>query len=210
MGRILAGLIAIVGWFALVLQFVLMVTNPDNQSIPLVERIVRYFSFFTIHMNIFVSLVASAVAFFPRNKFLTHPSIQAAVVTFLSIGGVVYSLFLRSVWDPQGWQAVADHALHDATPLLFVIYWLGFAPKSGLTWADPVKWLAYPLVYVVYSIVRGAFVNWYPYHFADVTQLGYPTALLNAAFVLLAFFVAGLLYILIAKLMTRSDTAAST
>jgi hypothetical protein len=213
MARICAGIIAVVGWFALVLQFVLMFGSPDNQSIAPLERIVRFFSFFTIHMNIFVSLTSSAVAFFPRTKvgsFLTHPSVQAAVATFLSIGGIVYSLFLRSVWDPTGWQAVADHLLHDATPVLFFFYWIFFAPKIGLNWLDPLKWLLYPLAYVTYSIIRGAIVNWYPYHFADVGVLGYPTALRNAFFVLIAFLVAGLVFVLIAKLISRTSNTPET
>lgn len=213
MGKALAAIIAIVGWFALVLQFFLMLTNPGNQAIPLAERIVRYFSFFTIHMNIFVSLTASAVAFFPRTKlgaFFTRASIQAAVATYIAIGGIVYSLFLRSVWDPQGWQAAADRLLHDATPILFVTYWLIFVPKAGLTWIDPLKWLLYPIVYVIYSITRGAFVGWYPYHFADVGQLGYPAALSNAVLVIIAFLIAGLIFTGIAKLMSRAPNSRAT
>ncbi len=204
-----AAFIAAVGWCALVLQFVLMMTNPDSQGVSVIELVIRYFSYFTIHINILAALTASAVAFFP-NTFFTRPKVQAAVATFISIGGIVYSLFLRSVWDPQGWQAVADHSLHDAMPLLFVIYWLIFAPKAGLTWIDPFKWLLYPFAYIIYSIARGAIVGWYPYHFADASQLGYPVALRNAGFVLVAFLVVGLLIVALAKWMDRTQSSNAT
>ena len=34
-------------------------------------------------------------------------------------------------------------------------------------------WLAYPLVYVVYSLIRGHVVDWYPYPFLDPGPRGY-------------------------------------
>jgi hypothetical protein len=105
------------------------------------------------------------------------------------------------VWDPQGWQAVADHTLHDIVPVMYVAYWLAVAPKSGIRWIDPIKWLIFPIVYIGYALIRGAFVGWYPYWFVDVTQLGYSTALTNTAFVMIAFLVIGFVYAAIAKLV---------
>lgn len=133
---------------------------------------------------------------------------QTAVASYISIVGIVYSLFLRNVWDPQGWQAIADLLLHDAIPLAFVIYWFAFAPKSDIPWLDPIKWLAYPVVYIAYSLVRGAFVLWYPYWFVDVTQLGYPASLTNTGFVILAFVIIGFIYAGIAKAMSRTAKPA--
>ncbi|MGD9629452.1 MAG: Pr6Pr family membrane protein [Pyrinomonadaceae bacterium] len=207
MARIFAGVIAIVGWFALVLQFVIVLTSPANQPLSVPERIIRYFSFFTILTNLIVAFTTAAIAFFPGSRvgsLLSKPTSQAAVGTYISIVGLVYSLFLRAVWDPQGWQAVADHLLHDAVPLAFVVYWIAFAPKAGIGWGDALKWLAYPLAYVAYSLTRGALVDWYPYWFVDVTQLGYSTALTNAGLVLIAFLIVGFAFVTFAKLMTPS------
>lgn len=206
MSRLFAGAIAVVGWFALVLQFVLVLTVPENQSLSVAERIVRFFSFFTILTNLIVAVTTSAIAFAPRSRLGTlasRPAVNAAVAVYISVVGIVYSLFLRSVWDPVGWQAVADHILHDATPLAYVIYWLIFAPKASITWTDPFKWLAYPLIYIAYSLTRGAVVGWYPYWFVDVTQLGYPTALTNTGFVLIAFLILGFAFASVAKLLVR-------
>lgn len=213
MGKILIAIIAIVGWSALVLQFVLGITAPALRDVAMIERIVRFFSFFTVLTNLIVALTTTAIAFFPNTrlgKFASRPSTRAAVAAYISIVGIVYSLFLRTVWDPQGWQAVADHLLHDAIPLAFVIYWLAFAPKAGINWADPIKWLIYPLLYVAYSLARGAIVAWYPYWFVDVTQLGYSTALTNTAFALIAFAVVGFIYAGLAKLLSRTAISAST
>jgi hypothetical protein len=209
MGKVVAGAIALVGWFALALQFYLILTIPENQSLSVAERIVRFFSFFTILTNTVVAVTATAISFFPSTsigKFLAKPTSQAAVAVYIAIVGIVYSLFLRAVWDPVGLQAVADHALHDAVPLAYVTYWIAFAPKSGIGWADPFKWLTYPLVYIAYSLLRGAIVGWYPYWFVDVTQLGYPTALTNTAFVLFAFLIVGSIVVAIARLFVKAGT----
>ncbi|MEP6787998.1 MAG: Pr6Pr family membrane protein, partial [Acidobacteriota bacterium] len=140
----------------------------------------------------------------------TRPTVQAAVASYITIVGLVYSLFLRSVWEPEGWQAVADHALHDAIPLAAVIYWFGFAPKNGLTWLDPFKWLVYPAIYIAYSLIRGAIVGWYPYWFVDVTKLGYPTAFTNTAVVFAAFAIFGFIYLALSKLLSRTANPSAT
>lgn len=207
MGRIFAGIIAIIGWLSLVLQFILQMTSPITPEPSTIERFVRFFSYFTITTNIIVAVTMTAIAFFPATRFgefFLRAGVQAAVASYISIVGVVYSLFLRSVWSPVGWQAVADHALHDLIPVLYVFYWLVFTPKNGIAWAAPLRWLIYPLAYVAYSLIRGAFAAWYPYWFVDVTTLGYATALTNTAFVLVAFLVFGYVFASFAKVLARA------
>lgn len=207
MRKTCAGVIAIVGWLGLLLQFVLHITNPLAPDVSMLELVVRFFSYFTILTNILVAVTLSVTAFFPSSRglrFLAAPTLQAAIAVYITIVGVVYSIFLRDAWDPEGWNAVADHALHDAVPVLYVAYWLIFSPKDGVSWAHPFRWLAYPAAYFAYSLVRGAIVGWYPYWFADAALLGYPTAVANAGWVLLAFAATGYVYAVIAKLLSRS------
>lgn len=208
MARIIAGIIAIVGWLSLILQFVLHLNTHVIPEPSFGERLIRFFSYFTVSTNIIVAFTLTAVAFFPATKvgeFFSRLSNQAAVASYISIVGIVYSLFLRSVWAPERWNAVADHALHDVMPILYVVYRLIFAPKNGITRSAPLKWLAYPVIYFAYSLIRGAFVDWYPYWFADVTKLGYPKALTNAGLVLIGFLVVGFVFLGLSKLLSRDN-----
>lgn len=210
MRKIAAAFIAVLGWLALILQFVLHITNPLAPDVSFAELLVRFFSYFTILTNVIAAITLTAIAFFPSRpigRFVSRPSVQAAVAVYITIVGVVYSLFLRDVWDPAGWNAVADHSLHDVMPILYVGYWLVFASKAGISWIDPVKWLTYPAGYFAYSLLRGAVVGWYPYWFADVGLLGYPTALTNAGMVLLAFLVTGFVYTGVARSFSRKRPA---
>lgn len=208
-GKTVAGIIAVIGWASLVLQFVLHMTNPVVPEPTLLERFVRFFSYFTITTNILVAATLTAIAFVPETRlgrFVSKSSTQAAVASYITIVGLVYSLFLRNVWAPVGWNAVADHALHDVMPVLYVLFWLIFAPKSGIGWSDLGKWLIYPIIYIIYSLVRGAFAAWYPYWFVDVTQLGYPAALTNTGFVLIGFAVFGSIYLGLSKVLAGRNT----
>jgi hypothetical protein len=47
---------------------------------------------------------------------------------------------------------------------------------------DVTAWLAYPLAWLVYTLVRGASTDWYPYPFVNVDQLGYDGVLVRCVF----------------------------
>ena len=57
-------------------------------------------------------------------------------------------------------------------PVAFVLDWLWFTPKGRLRWIDPVKWLAFPLIYGGWTLVHGLATHWWPYGFVDVDALG--------------------------------------
>ena len=56
-------------------------------------------------------------------------------------------------------------------------------------------WLLYPLAYLVYTLIRGAEVDWYPFPFLDVSQHGYGGVLLNCAGMLIGFVAAAAAFV---------------
>jgi hypothetical protein len=114
---------------------------------------------------------------------------------------------LRQLWNPQGAQWVADVLLHDVIPVGYVVYWLLFAPRAGLRWKDAVAWLAYPAVYLVYVLARGAVSGLYPYPFVDVNVLGYGGVLAHAVVFLLVFLGMGLLVLAVGRRTRRRSLA---
>jgi hypothetical protein len=198
--RMYAAVGALLGWFALALQLYLMLVQA-----PAPERlgaVIIFFSFFTILTNILTALVFTAVALQPKGgwgQWLRRPSVQAATAVYIAIVGMVYQLLLRQLWNPQGAQFVADVLLHSVIPVGFVLYWLLFAPRAGLSWKDAVTWLIYPGVYLVYILARGAVSGLYPYPFVDVKVLGYPGVLARAAGLLLVFLGMGLLVVAVGR-----------
>ncbi len=160
--RTVAGIAAIVGWAALILQYVLITKN-----IGLGLGTWRYLGYFTILSNLGVAAIATAIAL-GAQRGLAGPRARLMGLTSIVTVGLVYSVLLRSVWNPQGLQKLADAALHDWTPLMFVILWV-LMPHGRLKWSD-LKWaLTPPAVYLAYAIGRGAIDGWYAYYFLDPT-----------------------------------------
>jgi hypothetical protein len=201
-GKALAAFIAAVAWFALVLQFYLMVIDTPAQGAARMRLFFNYFSFFTILSNLIVAgglTLSLSMGKSPWGRFFSRPIVTSATAVYIAIVGVVYSLVLRHLWNPQGAQKVADILLHDVVPLAYVAYWLAFVNKSSLRWKDAVTWLIYPLAYFSYALVRGAVTRWNPYPFIDAAKLGYASVLLNAVMFLCAFLAVGLLAVWVGR-----------
>ncbi len=113
--------------------------------------------------------------------------------------GIVYSLVLRALWSPQGWQRIADAALHDITPVVFVFFF-PLRRHGSLRWRDSAYAVVLPAAYVAYAFVRGAADGWYAYHFLDPSKLSIVQVAANIAGLTVAFLVVALVLIGLTRL----------
>lgn len=203
--NVLPALISVIGWFAVFLQFYLII---ENRVASVGETVIRFFSFFTILTNILVAICFTTLWLKPKNKwelFFLNNKTQTAITLYIVIVGLVYNLILRFLWAPAGLQKIADEILHSVIPLLVLLFWFLFTYKKNLVFRDILPWLLYPFLYLVYILIRGHFYNFYPYPFIDVNQLGYKTVLMNSFFMVLAFLIIGILLIGISKIVSKSN-----
>lgn len=187
--RFLIGLAATLGWIGLLIQFPLSIAHSRAQGMTLIGAVITYLSFFTILTNLLIA-VALTASFWPKSRvgsFFLRPAVTSALTAYIATVGIVYSLLLRSLWNPEGLQKTADILLHDAVPVMFVAIWFFLFEKARLPWRSVLGWLLYPLGYFCFALVRGATTGLYPYPFIDVGQIGYSSALGNAAVMLAAF-----------------------
>jgi hypothetical protein len=211
--RPFAATAALLGWLALALQLLLSIQLTIANGQGALTGIWIYFGYFTILTNVLAALALTAAAHGPRgaiSRFFTRPGVHTAIAMSIAIVATVYNLLLRQLWQPQGWQIVADNTLHVVMPLLFLLYWWLAVPKATLRWPQAIVWQLYPAAYFAYALIRGAVNHWYPYPFLDVGKLGYLHVLVNACMVLLAFVVVALLLVALARWQVRrsSNTAA--
>ena len=156
--RIVAIIAALVGWAGLALQYVIFA-----ERVGLGLATWRYVGFFTVLSNIGIACIATAIALGRRN-WLTAARARLMGLTAIVTVGFVYSILLRSMWNPTGLQKLVDAALHDWTPILYAILW-ALMPHGELKWSD-LKWaLVPPALYLAYAMARGAVDGWYPYYF---------------------------------------------
>jgi len=196
----LLGLIALLAWFAIIVQLLLMI---DARVTSIFETTIRYFSFFTILTNLLVAIYSAVLVIHPLSSwglFFSRLSVGTATTVYIVVVGLIYNTILRFQWQPEGMQRVVDELLHAIIPALFLLYWFFFLSKKQLAWNAFIPWLIYPFLYCVYILVRGSFSGFYPYPFMDVMKLGYPTVIINSLGVTAAFLGFSLLFLLIGKI----------
>jgi hypothetical protein len=129
-----------------------------------------YLSYFTIQSNLFVAavLLASAVGD-ASSRVLAR--LRGAGTVYLVVTGLVYAFVLAdSPLSMDGpWNNTVVHRL---VPLAVLLDWLLSAPHVRIGFAAALAWLAYPLAFVVYTLVRGDITGFYPYSFLDPTRAG--------------------------------------
>jgi hypothetical protein len=194
---VLSLITAVVAWTALALQLTLIIEKMTSEGDTVVVAIWRFFGFFTILSNITVALVATAMVF--RN---VNALTRLSTVSAIAFVGIVYSVALRATWQPEGWQAVADHMLHDATPVLFVVAWL-CSEHGTLQWRDAAWAIVAPMAYCIYALIRGAGDGWYAYWFLNPTQLDGARMVASIAALSVSFIILSLVFIAIDRKLAR-------
>ena len=154
----------------------------DNDAL----NVLNFFSYFTIQSNligIVVLLLLAARTRDPRPWWLEW--LRGAATVYLTITFVVVILLLSNV--DVGLQLVwVDVVLHKVTPIVLVADWLLDPPTVRLTRRDALGWLVFPLIWLVYTMVRGPIAGWYPYPFLDPANGGYGQVAITSLVILVA------------------------
>jgi hypothetical protein len=186
---------AIVAWTGLGLQTAVSLELLGRQGFSAVATLSRMLAYFTILTNLLVAGYFSLRLLAPQSaigQWLAQPALGSGIAMFVTLVCVIVHLILRHLQQLTGLAFIADTILHYVTPILFVIFWIGWVPKRTLAWRHALWWSLYPLAYFVYAMVRGPISEFYPYPFIDVAKLGYATVAVNAVLISVAFVLAGL------------------
>lgn len=203
LARLAAAIGALIGFFGLALQYWLLYADMSANGASFLDITWRYFVWFTLLTNTFVTLVMARAALKPEsNTGWNSPRIELMAVTSILFVCIVYNGLLASRWDPQGWQKVADVTVHDIVPVTFALFWF-LRPHGSLTWRDAAFAALWPLAYAVYGLTRGLFDHFYPYFFMDPTTLSYGQIAVNLVGLVVAFAIGALLLLGISKLLAR-------
>jgi hypothetical protein len=181
---------AILGWAGLSIQMYLIFHSRWTLGASLLGGLVSFFSYFTVLSNTLVATVLTCELTSRESaarRWFVQPWVSSGIAVSIVVVGLAYSLLLRHLWHPEGWQWVADELMHDVMPVLFLVYWLCCVPKGFLRLRHLALWMIYPLVYFGYALLRGHVLAVYPYPFIDVEKLGYPQVFINAGGLLAGF-----------------------
>lgn len=182
--RVLFVVVRILGAVAIIAGIIAQLANnvgfwkqvglSDLSSLP-----VNFFSFFTIESNVATAFVFLVGAVFLLRK-IDDPKwfgiIRACATAFMTVTFIVYNTLLRGVNVADGlvvpW---TNEVFHVIAPLLIVLDWILAPGRIRLEWKQVWFIVAFPVVWAVYTMIRGPLVynelghkpTWYPYPFLD-------------------------------------------
>lgn len=135
----------------------------------------NFFSYFTIESNLIAIavLLVSAFAVTTKKESHTITLLRGWSTANMILVGVVFSILLAGL-DARLTAVPWDNiVLHYIMPIIVVFDWLLFRPQNQISLKHGLLWMIFPVVYVLYSLVRGAVTAWYPYPFLNPTEHGY-------------------------------------
>lgn len=133
------------------------------------------------------------------------PWVLACTATYITVMALTWKVALAPTFS-DGFRLLAESFtlervvgvfLHGVNPMLFLCFWLFFAPKRQLRWTQPFLWPVGAVVYFIGILIRGAVQGIYPYPFVDVGALGFVTVFGNAVLLLIFFVAVGLAFVAI-------------
>lgn len=161
----------------------------------LVGRLVRVLSFFTIQSNLLSGIVSAQLALRPDRDGPGWRALRLAALFGITVTGIVYSTVLATIHQPRaGAETFVNTLVHYVVPVLVVLGWLVLGPRPRVDRRTVGLSLLFPAGWLVYTLLRGAVWDWYPYPFLDVASHGYARVLLNAVAVTLVFGLVALLF----------------
>ena len=147
-------------------------TNPVARSF--VDAFVYFWTFFTHFTNLWLLLAYAAVLTGWRwLRGFARPIMLASAAAFIMLVMLYYHFMLSPYLDLQGALAAASVLLHYIAPIIFLAWWVWFAPHGTLKFPHIPLMLIPGVAYVGWVLVRGAVVNEYPYEILDAGKLGY-------------------------------------
>jgi hypothetical protein len=136
---------------------------------------VNFFSYFTIQSNLIgVAVFAAGAARWRRPRSRAFDLVRGGAVLYLTVTLVVFALLLSNT-DVDTAIPWVNTVVHQVFPLAVIADWLVDPPEVRITFRRSLLWLAYPLAWVAYTLVRGPIASWYPYPFIDPANGGYAT-----------------------------------
>jgi hypothetical protein len=77
-------------------------------------------------------------------------------------------------------ETAVNLVVHYIVPFSMIAGWLAFGPRPRINRLTVLLSLLFPVLWMAYTLVRGAIWKWYPYPFLDVPSHGYARVALNA------------------------------
>jgi len=137
----------------------------------------EYFSYFTIQsglINVVVFAVGGIMALRLRQDTVLFTTVRVSTLAYAVITAGVYNLLLRGI-PYEGFLGLQwpNGVLHVWIPIVIVLDWLLSPGRAALPWTALRAAVVFPILWLVYTLVRGGYTYTYPYPFLDPATAGW-------------------------------------
>jgi hypothetical protein len=152
-------------------------------------RPLRFIAFFTILSNLFGAILwLWLAARWRRRRTRVDDLLGGAATLYLVVTFVVVVVLLGGA-ELSLSDRLVDFTVHKLFPVLMVIDWIIDPPETDLRMRDVAVWLIFPVIWVAFTLIRGAVDTWYPYPFLDPDNGGYRSVAYHVVVIFAGFVV---------------------
>jgi hypothetical protein len=188
-----AGL-AIDAWMIFPSMMSVSATNPVARSLP--DVFIYFWTYFTHLTNLWLVLThLSVLTGAAWLGWFRRPTTMASAATFITLVMLYYHFMLAPYLHMQGALQVATYLLHYVAPIIYLAWWVLWAPHGRLGFGRIPMILLPGVIYIAWVLLRGAIVSEYPYAILDVSKAGYGGVAIGVLALLLAVTVFALIFV---------------
>ncbi|GAA1825366.1 Pr6Pr family membrane protein [Agromyces salentinus] len=158
----------------------------------------NFFSYFTIQ-SAFIAVVTLTIAAVYALRAPRDPAwlgvLRTMATVYVVLSGLVFAVIVAES-SSHGYRVDvpwSDTLLHFVVPALALVAWTTdsvIAVNPRVPWPT-IGWvLVFPSVWLVYTLIRGADVGWYPYFFLDEAQVGSTLGVVVSCAIVVLIFLA--------------------
>jgi len=144
----------------------------------------NFFSFFTVQVNIlvFITFVLSALVLAGGKQRRWLDVLRSITTVYILVVGIGFAILLSGLENVALTAVPWDNTvLHYIIPVAVLIDFIIDRPKKKISFKTGLLWIAFPILYVLYSLIRGALVGWYPYPFLNPELKGFGAVAVTVA-----------------------------
>lgn len=147
----------------------------------------EYFSYFTIQTSLLAIVTLSVAGWYAwtgRTETRVMNIVRLSTVTFTIVVTLVYNMLLRGLPDAAAdgdyvWPILPNEILHVWAAIFMLTDWILSSRRINLRIRTIFWVLVFPLAWLVYSIIRGLIVDWWPYWFINPNEPAGVTGMLT-------------------------------
>lgn len=227
--RIYWAVIALIGTASFSLSCWLAMTQEGNGGA--LNGLIFTLSYFTVWSNIVAFIANWMLAADPQRDGRGFRWFRMTSLVMIVVTGLVYAIVLAPIYHPYGLGVYTNLGYHYIVPWATLLGFLVFGPRPRFTRREVWGMLAIPVIWLIYTLLRGLLLlspppqapdttpgtpqHWYPYPFIDVNDPsplipglefgGYAGVAVNIVAIIVLGLTFGFLFLGLDRVLSRKE-----